>query len=231
MSSDAHHFVETLQSIGYKPAKQLTPSLVEWMFDTRTTPFLVWFSNSVSQSNVLRPEEITEFSKLEEDGVRILEADQVEKILNFSDLFNDDSELESQEILRNKMYELKGNKKLLQERKEALLKRRHLLSARLASLKNNFFRAENSQKNGKQSYHESEQKAQVANNSTSASNGRLKESVNLINSLYEESGSPDLEPQDDAVFLSQVNLKHLQKLEDRFIQEVTITVKNSFLRA
>lgn len=54
-------FVETLRQLGYSKAKTMDAKGYDWLFENKEiAPFLDWFCNNLSASNVVTPKEFNE---------------------------------------------------------------------------------------------------------------------------------------------------------------------------
>ncbi|KAL5021994.1 hypothetical protein ScPMuIL_001149 [Solemya velum] len=222
-------FAETLRCLSYPNVENLVPQGLDWMFENEAIlPFLEWFCNNISSSNLLDPRDVHEFHVLEESPEGVLEGRQLDEAVQNILTANDDSA--NEETLIEDIKQLTDDLQKCNNRKQILLQKRNKFSLHLTGLRHRIGKLGELESGVKSVYRRSLEQTQADNTELSRNMEMLSQSVSHLHSMYQELPSSN-EPKDinqPSLFLSQLTLQEFYGCEERYTQELTAYTKKQF---
>ncbi|ELU04551.1 hypothetical protein CAPTEDRAFT_225812 [Capitella teleta] len=218
-------FVATLAELGYPKLDKLNGSSLDWLFESDTTrPFLEWLCHHVQASNVLTSKELKDYAQIDD----VLEGEHLESALQHIRTYGD---LEPS-MMPERIAHLEKDLVSSTARKDALVQQRNQLSIHHNVLLDKLSKMEIVEKSGKADLKAATQQNDSDNALMNEALEGLNSSVASLYDIYKQNDRTK-EPEEEvemSAFLSQVNLKHHHKLEEKFTQEVTEYTKKQFFQ-
>lgn len=223
-------FLDTLKRISYPNVDELDSQSVAWMFDNDAiAPFLEWFCDEIQPANVLDPKHLHRFHELEMSEEGILDGPQLDQALH--NLASVELDEQSEDKLRENVRDLKDELKLAEQKKNRLVQQRNRLSLQQMSLNNKLSRVDSVLDTSKREYKIALEQTQTDNTMVNQQLDELTCAVTTLVQLYRQGVHNPTEPCGDTknpVFLSQLDLRSLEAVEQKYTQALTAFTKKQF---